>query len=65
MLTGSDTASVFKTKYSNQKRFRIGTGFDTKITSTGFTTALTGTYIYIAIRRPMKTPESGTEVFAI
>jgi hypothetical protein len=24
-----------------------------------------GTYIYIAIRRPMKTPESGTEVFAI
>ena len=24
-----------------------------------------GSYIYIAIRRPMKTPESGTEVFAI
>ena len=24
-----------------------------------------GTYIYMAIRRPMKTPESGTEVFAI
>jgi hypothetical protein len=24
-----------------------------------------GTYIYIAIRRPMKTPESGTEVFAM
>jgi hypothetical protein len=22
-------------------------------------------YIYIAIRRPMKTPESGTEVFAV
>ena len=25
----------------------------------------TSTYIYIAIRRPMKTPESGTEVFAV
>jgi hypothetical protein len=38
-------------------------------TSTGFTLANLGgssTYIYIAIRRgPMKTPESGTEVFAI
>ncbi len=39
-----------------------------KLTSTGFTwvPAVGGgnTYIYIAIRRPMKTPESGTEVFA-
>lgn len=37
-----------------------------KVTSTGFTwiPAVSGnTYIYIAIRRPMKTPESGTEVF--
>ncbi len=34
-------------------------------TSTGFFNDLNGTYIYIAIRRgPMKTPESGTEVFA-
>jgi hypothetical protein len=39
-----------------------------KVTSTGFTwvPAVSGnTYIYIAIRRPMKTPESGTEVFAM
>ncbi|MDC1426614.1 hypothetical protein N8339_06560 [Gammaproteobacteria bacterium] len=39
-----------------------------KVTSTGFTwvPAVSGnTYIYIAIRRPMKTPESGTEVFAV
>ena len=40
-----------------------------KLTSTGFTwiPAVGGgnTYIYIAIRRPMKTPESGTEVFAL
>lgn len=43
-----------------------------EVTATGFTVTSTGTYmnasggnyIYIAIRRPMKTPESGTEVFA-
>ena len=41
------------------------------LTSTGFTVPATsgdfnsnGTYIYIAIRRPMKPPESGTEVFS-
>jgi hypothetical protein len=40
----------------------------TTITATGFTwlpSVASNTYIYIAIRRPMKTPESGTEVFAI
>ena len=39
-----------------------------QISATGFTTQnLTNneTYIYIAIRRPMKPPSSGTEVFAI
>ena len=38
-----------------------------KVTSTGFTwvPAVSGnTYIYVAIRRPMKTPTVGTEVFA-
>jgi len=43
------------------------------VTATGFQLATTNTannangstYIYIAIRRPMKTPEAGTEVFAI
>ena len=48
------------------------TGSNVGITSTGIgiTTSATpinasgSTYIYIAIRRPMKTPESGTEVFA-
>ena len=36
-----------------------------KFTSRGFTpnTYFDGTLIYIAIRRPMKTPEAGTEVF--
>jgi hypothetical protein len=32
-------------------------------TATGFRNVAGGNYIYIAIRRPMKTPESGTEVF--
>ena len=37
-----------------------------KATATGFDYVFTPntSYIYIAIRRPMKTPESGTEVFA-
>ena len=33
--------------------------------ATGFGSGQSGTYIYIAIRRPMKTPTAGTEVFAI
>lgn len=31
--------------------------------ATGFGSGQSGTYIYIAIRRPMKTPTAGTEVF--
>jgi len=34
-------------------------------TATGFTGSSVNGFIYIAIRRPMKTPESGTEVFAV
>jgi hypothetical protein len=37
------------------------TGFDTPLVNGPFASG--ATYIYIAIRRPMKTPESGTEVF--
>ena len=33
--------------------------------ATGFGSGQSGTYIYIAIRRPMKTPEAGTEVFGL
>jgi hypothetical protein len=41
------------------------TGFSLETTAAGFN-ASGGTYIYIAIRRgPMKTPESGTEVFEV
>ena len=37
------------------------------VTSTGFNPKMDAstTFIYIAIRRPMKTPESGTEVFGV
>jgi hypothetical protein len=42
-------------------------GTNMRLTNTGFyqagTTGAATTYIYIAIRRPMKVPESGTEVF--
>ena len=38
------------------------TGFNI-LTDTSSLNNSSGTYIYIAIRRPMKTPESGTEVF--
>ena len=40
------------------------TGFEVNTTSVSYNTS-SSTYIYIAIRRPMKTPESGTEVFAV
>ena len=42
-------------------------GSQVGLNATGFTVALNNsrTYIYIAIRRPMKTPESGTEVFDV
>jgi len=39
------------------KVFATATGFDANVSSSS-------DYIYIAIRRPMKTPEAGTEVFA-
>ena len=61
-LAGSDTASILSPNLSDAE---ISTGLNTKITSTGFTTALAGTYIYIAIRRgPMKVPTDATKVFS-
>ena len=71
--TGAQTlgANASDAEYTN-----AGFGSGTPImspTATGFqvrsaqpaTNASGETYIYIAIRRPMKTPESGTEVFGI
>jgi hypothetical protein len=43
--------------------FPTATGFQIN-TSGAEWNASGGNYIYIAIRRPMKTPESGTEVFS-
>jgi len=42
----------------------VATGIELTGTN-NYTNASGGTYIYIAIRRPMKAPETGSEVFAI
>jgi hypothetical protein len=66
--SGQSTTTLFP-NLNNADTNNNGTVF---ITPTGFYNDTTGNYttsgdeiIYIAIRRPMKTPESGTEVFAI
>ena len=41
------------------------TGFKVRGTASGRANANGGTYAYMAIRRPMKTPEAGTEVFGL
>ena len=68
-ITGSTTDPWTAPNVSDaefdDKYFEVkATGFkpvtiDARLNGTGYN------YIYIAIRRPMKTPESGTEVFAI
>jgi len=64
-FTAPDTPSAYlKANLSNSEASTTGVA---AVTSTGFQFRLTSssdTYIYIAIRRPMKTPESGTEVFS-
>jgi hypothetical protein len=66
--SGQSTTTLLP-NLSNAEANNNGTVF---ITPTGFYNDTTGNYttsgdeiIYIAIRRPMKTPESATEVFAI
>jgi len=61
---GTAYARLLKADSSNAENNAAGIN----ITSTGINGTGggdTGDYIYMAIRRPMKTPESGTEVFAI
>ena len=48
---------------SSDSEYINATGFGAN--GNGVTGSANATYIYIAIRRPMKTPESGTEVFAV
>ena len=54
--------------YANTNGAEVGYGVSIgNPTATGFVTEnfASGDYIYIAIRRPMKTPEAGTEVFSV
>ena len=68
IATGSDDQYLFPNTSGAE-----GSVDRLSVTSTGFslnslgsdTNANGSTYIYIAIRRPMKTPESGTEVFSV
>ena len=64
---GSDSEVLYANTSGSTSGFRVA-----ELTATGFKLGQNisyinqsgDTYIYIAIRRPMKTPESGTEVFA-
>jgi hypothetical protein len=71
-----DTMRGFKSKAGDgqfleaNKSFAEFNDFGAYLTSTGFigsnqSASNGGSYIYIAIRRPMKVPESGTEVFSV
>ena len=68
VVGGSDPtlyANLTNSEYSAADSNRVNinaTGFETIANRFNVSTA-NQTYIYIAIRRPMKTPESGTEVF--
>jgi hypothetical protein len=59
LSANSSAAEVVATSASGPWPLPTATGFDWK---SGFVGA-GETWVYIAIRRPMKTPESGTEVF--
>jgi len=58
LSANSSSAEVVATSASGPWPLPTATGFDWKSGFVG-----NETWIYIAIRRPMKTPESGTEVF--
>jgi len=59
-------ANTTASEYPNSEYFNINpTGFTLGSTVSTQINTSGETYIYIAIRRPMKTPESGTEVFDV
>jgi hypothetical protein len=58
----ANTSGVEASNFGNVLNI-TSTGFSIPSTSTGNVNEYNEGYIYIAIRRPMKTPESGTEVF--
>ena len=57
-------ANLTAAEFSRETINVTSTGFQPAINHSGYNSSGVN-YIYIAIRRPMKTPESGTEVFAI
>ena len=70
MTRSSNGESLFSELLANTSGSENGGNYGPAPTATGFAVSGSGfpnasgtTYIYIAIRRPMKTPESGTEVF--
>jgi hypothetical protein len=74
IIGSAGEAKILKPNSSNAEASYSGGYIPISPTATGFTMSIDGsegnasgnTYIYMAIRRgPMKTPESGTEVFAI
>ena len=65
VLQANSTSDEFTTGLYNTGSIQCNaTGFSVE-TNDNSSNGSGDTYIYIAIRRPMKTPESGTEVFAI
>jgi len=69
--TGTGEAATLRAnqstqEYANTARIHVNSnGFNFDSEGSGDVNASSGTYIYIAIRRPHKPPEAGTEVFAI
>ena len=67
MTASSNTTTYFGSSpylYANASTAETAGGGLIAIHANGFASGQSGTYIYIAIRRPMKVPESGTEVFS-
>lgn len=66
MMRGMPTDGDSNWVYANTSDAEVASSVAARPNATGFTTynlAANGTYIYIAIRRPHKPAESGTEVF--
>lgn len=62
-LSAGSTAAMLQAN-SSAAESAAGTSAGVKLTATGFTTSVvSGTYIYLAIRRPNKPPTVGTQVY--
>jgi len=66
-VEGNNSGLTANTSNAEGEAYKLNptsTGFEIRSEATTEINANGSTYIYIAIRRPMKTPESGTEVFS-